>query len=110
MGALGTIGALILPLAARSSYASYVMLLFAWSGIVGGLYAVGLTSLASRYPEAGALARANAAYILLYTAGSLVGPPIFGFSLDLAPSGLFFSLAVVLALFLALAMKRDTNP
>jgi MFS family permease len=48
MGALGTLGALILPLAARSSYASYVALLFVWSGIVGGLYAVGLTSLACR--------------------------------------------------------------
>ncbi len=110
IGAFGTIGALILPLAARSSYASYVTLLFVWSGIVGGLYAVGLTSLASRYPEASALARANAAYILLYTAGTLVGPPIFGLSLDLAPAGLFFSLAVVLALFFALAMKRRANP
>ncbi len=110
IGALGTIGALILPFAARSSYAGYVTLLFVWSGIVGGLYAVGLTSLASRYPEASALARANAAYILLYTAGSLVGPPIFGLSLDLAPSGLFFSLAVVLALFFALAMKPRANP
>lgn len=110
IGALGALGALMLPLAASASYGFYIVLLFVWSGIVGGLYAVGLTSLASRYPEAGALARANAAYILLYTAGTLAGPPIFGFSLDLAPAGLFFAQALVLALFFALAMKQDANP
>lgn len=109
IGGLGTLGALILPLAAHFAYAAYVVLLFAWSGIVGGLYAVGLTSLASRYSGA-ALARANAAYILLYSAGALMGPPLFGFGLDLAPAGLFFALALVLAGFFALALKRDAHP
>jgi MFS family permease len=110
IGALGALGALILPLSAKASYPAYVALLFVWSGIVGGLYAVGLTSLASRYPEAGALARANAAYILLYTAGTLAGPPIFGLALDITPAGLFLAQAVVLALFFILATKRDANP
>ncbi len=109
IGGLGTLGALILPLAAHFAYAAYVVLLFAWSGIVGGLYAVGLTSLASRYSGA-ALARANAAYILLYSAGALIGPPLFGFGLDLAPAGLFIALALVLAGFFALALKRDAHP
>ncbi|MEW6438861.1 MAG: MFS transporter [Pseudomonadota bacterium] len=108
IGGLGAVGALILPLAARN-YATYVVLLFVWSGIVGGLYAVGLTRLASRYSDA-ALARANAAYILLYTAGTLIGPPILGFSLDLAPAGLFVALAVALAGFFALALRPDAHP
>jgi MFS family permease len=109
IGGLGTLGALILPLAAHTGYSVYVVLLFVWSGIVGGLYAVGLTSLASRYSGA-ALARANAAYILLYSAGTLIGPPIFGFGLDLTPAGLFWTLALVLAAFFALALKRDAHP
>ena len=108
IGGLGAAGALVLPLAARS-YAAYVVLLFVWSGIVGGLYAVGLTRLASRYSDA-ALARANAAYILLYTGGTLVGPPIFGFGLDLAPAGLFVALALALGGFFALALKHDAHP
>ncbi len=109
IGALGTLGALLLPFAARLNYGAYVVLLFVWSGIVGGLYAVGLTGLASRYSGA-ALARANAAYILLYSAGALVGPPVFGASLDLAPSGLFIALAIVLAAFLILAARRMAHP
>ncbi|REF85815.1 cyanate permease [Methylovirgula ligni] len=109
IGGLGALGALILPLAAQTAYVAYVILLFVWSGIVGGLYAVGLTSLASRYSGA-PLARANAAYILLYSAGALIGPPLFGFSLDLAPAGLFIALALALAGFFALALKRDANP
>jgi MFS family permease len=108
IGGLGALGALILPLAARDAYAAYVALLFVWSGIVGGLYAVGLTSLATGYSGA-ALARANAAYILLYSAGTLVGPPFFGACLDLAPAGLFIALAAVLALFFGLAIKPDAH-
>ncbi|MGP8233117.1 MAG: MFS transporter [Methylovirgula sp.] len=109
IGGLGTLGALILPLAAQIGYTAYVVLLFVWAGIVGGLYAVGLTSLASRYSGA-ALARANAAYILLYSAGTLIGPPLFGFGLDLAPAGLFIALALALAGFFALSLRRDAHP
>ena len=109
IGGFGTLGALLLPFAAQAGYPAYVVLLFVWSGIVGGLYAVGLTSLASRYSGA-TLARANAAYILLYSTGTLIGPPIFGFGLDLAPAGLFLTLALVMAGFFALALKRDANP
>lgn len=51
--------------------------LFCWGGVVGGIYTVGLAYLGERFagPE---LAAANAAFILNYSAGMLLGPPITG--------------------------------
>lgn len=105
IAALGAIGALALPLAAGASFALFACLLVTWGGVVGSLYAIGLAHLGERYggPE---LAAANATYIMLYSAGMLVGPPILGFGLDLAPAGFFVAIAALLAGYLGLACWR----
>jgi MFS family permease len=103
----GTIGALLLPLAREVGFAAFASLLFVWGGVVGSLYAIGLAHLGSRYQGA-ELASGNAAYILLYSAGMLAGPPLMGFGIDLAPAGLFVALAILLAAYLGVAGWRAT--
>lgn len=93
--AVGTAGAALLP-AASGDAAMLAALLFVWGGVVAGLYTVGLTQLASRYTGLG-LVSANAAFIMMYASGVLVGPAAIGIGLDLwRPHGL----AVVVGLFL----------
>jgi MFS family permease len=102
----GAIGALLLPFAREAGFAAFAALLFVWGGVVGSLYAIGLAHLGSRYRGA-ELASGNAAYILLYSAGMLAGPPLMGIGLDLAPAGFFIALAILLAAFLGLAGWRS---
>jgi hypothetical protein len=90
------------------SFACFAALLFVWGGIVGSLYAVGLAQLGARYRGA-ELASANAAYIMLYCTGTLVGPPLFGVSLDIAPAGLFIALAVMLAAYFRVAWRQSAT-
>ncbi len=101
----GAIGALLLPFAREVGFAAFSTLLFVWGGVVGSLYAVGLGELGSRYQSA-ELASANAAYIMLYSAGMLAGPPLMGLGLDLAPAGFFIALAIMLAAYLGVACWR----
>jgi MFS family permease len=98
----GAVGALLLPLAREAEFAAFAALLFIWGGVVGSLYAVGLAYLGSRYKGA-ELASGNAAYIMFYSTGMLVGPPLIGLGLDLAPAGLFVALALMLAAYFVLA-------
>lgn len=57
-------------------------LLFLVGGVSGGLYSVGLAHLGSRFTGMD-LASANAVYVLLYSIGLLLGPPMIGFGIDL---------------------------
>jgi MFS family permease len=76
-----------------------------WGGVGGSLYAVGLAHLGSRYSGAD-LASANAAFVMLYALGMLLGPPIVGLGMDLiSPNGLFFAIAVLLAPYLLCANR-----
>jgi MFS family permease len=98
----GFAGALALP-AFVADRAAYGAALFAWGGVVGGIYTVGLAILAEQFQGA-RLAAANAAYIMMYSVGMIVGPPVLGVGLDLAsPRGLFDALAVVFMVFLGFA-------
>jgi MFS family permease len=105
IAAVALIGALLLPLALAKSFMLFAGLLVAWGGIVGSLYAVGLAHLGERYQGA-ELAAANATYIMLYSVGMLIGPPLLGFGLDLLPAGLFLAIAALLAAYLGLALWR----
>jgi MFS family permease len=103
IGTIGLAGALLLPFAAATSFATFGFFLFVWGGIVGGLYAVGLAHLGACYrgPE---LASANAAFIMFYSMGMLAGPPILGFGLDIKPAGFFYGIALFFLLYLGIAM------
>jgi MFS family permease len=102
---VGFLGALLLPWAERMPFAVFASLLVAWGGVVGGLYAVGLAYLGSRFQGA-ELAAANATYIMLYSVGMLIGPAFLGFWLDLAPSDLFLAIAGLLAVYAGIASWR----
>jgi hypothetical protein len=61
-----------------------MLLMFAWGGLSGALYTVGLAHLGARFTGA-ALVSANAAFVFLYNVGLTAGPPIVGAGMDLAP-------------------------
>jgi MFS family permease len=79
---VGLCGACLIPLVAPLGLWPLCGLLFVWGGIIGGLYVVGLSHLASRFtgPD---LAGANAAFVMLYNVGLLSGPPLAGYGLDM---------------------------
>jgi len=100
---IGALGAAVLPLIAH-----HVLLLFPvvaiWGGLVGGLYTVGLAHLGSKFrgPE---LAAANATYILMYSLGILLGPPILGIGIDIwDPNGLPATIALLFVLYLVIVV------
>lgn len=92
----GMIGALLLPFAG-ASFPLTLALLFAWGGLLAGLYTVGLASLGERF-RGSDLAGANAAFVSMYGLGMLVGPAAMGVGLD--ASGIFGA-PLVMAAFCA---------
>jgi MFS family permease len=99
---VGLFGALLLPgLAAQHEI--YDASLFVSGGVVGGLYTVGLAALAEQF-HGEKLAAANAAYVMMYALGMIVGPPLLGFGLDVAPHGLFDALGVCFVAYLGLIL------
>jgi len=99
---IGLFGALALPGLAGNRLV-YALSLFVWGGVVGGIYTVGLAALAEKF-HGQKLAAANAAYVMMYALGMMVGPPALGFGLDLAPRGLFDALGVCFAAYLGLIL------
>jgi MFS family permease len=101
--AVGLVGAVLLAPAAGIPSLLYA-LLFLWSGVAAGIYPVALGMLGDRF-SGGELVGANAAMIICYGIGSLVGPPLGGLALHLwSPHGLIVWLAAVLAFFLAVTL------
>lgn len=97
-------GAALLAVIGIRSVRLFEVLLLIWGGIVGALYPVGLGELSSRFRGAD-LASANSAYVMTYAAGMLVGPPIIGAGLDgMPPSGFFWAVAGLIALYLVVAV------
>lgn len=106
----GAIGALLLPFV----FAERLLLwphLFLWGGLMVGLYTLGLAGVGDRFQGPG-LAGANALFISLYSAGSIVGPPLFGAGIDWGgvealPVGIFvLCLALTAVAVLGLPMDR----
>jgi MFS family permease len=88
----------LLPLA-PFGLAGALISAFLFGGLAGALYSVGLAHLGSRFRGAD-LASANAAFVMLYAIGMLVGPAAAGIGMDLwQPHGFIAVLAAMLALF-----------
>ncbi|RDJ27605.1 MFS transporter [Bosea caraganae] len=103
---LGLAGTFAIPLAQQAGPWPLYAVLFLWGGIVGGLYTVGLAHLAARFTGRD-LAGANAAFLLLYNVGLMLGPPIIGLGLDWSMRwGLSLSVALFLLPLLAAASAR----
>ncbi len=112
IAALGIAGALALPSAAAIGPIALFTLLIAWGGVYGGLYTVGLAHLADRYRGAD-LAGGNAAFVVLFNAGLLVGPPVVGAGFDASPTygvpigmGCFFALVALVWFYLRVRGPR----
>ncbi len=93
-----TAGVLAIP-AAFSAGAVLWPLLVVVGGTAGGFYTLGLVLVGRRF-EGGQLATASAGFILSYTAGMSVGPPVAGSAMDaLGPSGLIGVWGIAMAAF-----------
>lgn len=104
-GAVGVAGAALMPLVA-DYYGALLVVLFVTGGIVAGLYTVGLTHLGARYTGA-ELASANAAFVMMYATGMLVGPVLLGASLDIwPPHGFALSIALIFGVYVVVALAR----
>jgi MFS family permease len=98
-------GALLIPVVAGSPTA-FILVLFVWGGVAGALYTVGLSHLGASFtgPD---LASANAAFVILYNVGLILGPPVIGAGMDLSPPhGFAYALAGFFALYLAIVGAR----
>ena len=102
----GLVGATLLGALGVGHLVIFEAVLLLWGGCVGALYPVGLGILGSRY-RGGDLASANAAFVMTYAVGMLAGPPIIGAGLDaMSPGGFFWSIAALIALYLAFAIVQ----
>ena len=102
---VGLAGTLLMPYAA-GSWHLMAALLFVWGGVVAGLYTIGLAHLGSRL-SGNDLASANAAFVLCYAVGMVLGPQAIGIGMDLfGPSGFGWSLALFFAAYIVLAASR----
>jgi len=104
-GFTGLAGSLAIPFATWS-LPLFAAVLFVFGGMVAGLYTVGLTLLGQRFRGAD-LAAANAAFVMMYSTGALVGPPLAGFAMDLwNPHGLIVALTGLCAAYVLIAGWR----
>ncbi|WP_119461774.1 MFS transporter [Rhodospirillaceae bacterium SYSU D60014] len=103
--AAGVIGILLLPVLLPHGPLLWIMM-FLWGGTTFGLYTVGLTLLGRRFPAA-QLAGANTAFVMIYEIGSISGPVISGFAMDIwGGNGLVVTVGTVAAAFLLFSLLR----
>jgi MFS family permease len=102
---VGLAGMIVLPLIA-GNWRLMAALLFVWGGVVAALYTIGLAHLGSRL-SGHELANANAAFVLCYGLGMVLGPQAIGIGMDLAgPPGFGWSLALFFTAYIVLAASR----
>jgi len=102
---VGLLGTAFMPLFAQDWHLM-AALLFVWGGVVAAMYTVGLAHLGSQL-SGRELASANAAFVLCYGVGMVLGPQAIGIGMDIAgPSGFGWSLALFFGAYIALAVGR----
>lgn len=102
---IGLLGMIALPFTGSNWWAA-AGILFVWGGVVAGLYTVGLAHLGAKL-SGHDLASANAAFVLCYGIGMLVGPQAIGIGMDVVgPAGFAHTIALFFIAYLALALIR----
>jgi MFS family permease len=102
----GLVGAGLTPFLIASAPAMY-LLLFLWGGFIMGVYTIGLTLVGQRF-KGTELVSANAAYVMLYAAGLLTGPPVEGVALDAwNPHGLMLALGLISLIYVIFLILRS---
>lgn len=102
---VGLAGTILMP---HFAFNWHIMaaLLFVWGGVVAALYTIGLAHLGSRLTGRD-LASANAAFVLCYGLGMVVGPQAIGAGMDLFGTGGFGgALSFFFAAYIALVVCR----
>lgn len=102
---VGLVGTLLMP---HLAFNWHIMaaLLFVWGGVVAALYTIGLAHLGSRLSGRD-LASANAAFILCYGIGMVIGPQVIGIGMDLfGTAGFGWSLSLFFAFYVAVVVCR----
>jgi MFS family permease len=107
--AVGLVGALLVASVTPSPWVLFCVL-FAWGGIASGIYPVALSMAGDRFRET-ELVTVNAAMIIAYGCGALVGPALGGLAMDLrSPQGLPWLFALVFAGLLAATRLTTGQP
>ncbi len=102
---VGLVRTLFMPLFAQNWHLM-AALLFVWGGVVAALYTVGLAHLGSQL-SGHDLASANAAFVLCYGVGMVLGPQAIGIGMDaFGPAGFGWSLGLFFAIYMAVAIGR----
>ncbi len=102
---VGLAGTLFMPLFAQNWHLM-AALLFVWGGVVAALYTVGLAHLGSQL-SGHELASANAAFVLCYGIGMVVGPQAIGIGMDMfGPHGFGWSLGLFFGIYMLVAIGR----
>jgi MFS family permease len=101
----GLLGMLLLPFVSHNWHLM-AGLLFLWGGMVAALYTIGLAHLGARL-SGHELANANAAFVLCYGLGMVLGPQAIGISMDLfGNDGFAWALALFFVFYIVLAVGR----
>jgi MFS family permease len=105
VGMLGAAGCLLMPLVAQNDI-TFSLLLVLWGGVIGALYTVGLAHLGARFTGVD-LASANAAFVMLYSFGLIIGPIVAGKGLDAyRPHGFAYALAGIFLAYVSIIAMR----
>lgn len=101
----GVVGSALVPWVIHDPWMFYA-LLFVWGGLILGVYTGSLALLGERF-QGGGLARANAAFVMAYSLGLLLAPPLEGAALDAwNPHGLLAILAGISGAYVLFLMRR----
>jgi MFS family permease len=99
-GATGLAGAVLLA-ALPLPIAALFILLFVWGGVASGIYPVSLSMAGDRF-RGDELVSVNAAIIIAYGVGALLGPPLGGAAMDIRdPQGLPWLFVALFGVFLS---------
>lgn len=102
---VGLVGTVLMP-HLSANWHVMAALLFLWGGVVAALYTIGLAHLGSRLSGRD-LASANAAFVLCYGLGMVLGPQAVGIGMDLfGTNGFGWSLSLFFAAYVALVVCR----
>lgn len=102
---VGLAGMLVLPSIAHNWHL-LAAVLFVWGGVVAALYTIGLAHLGSRL-SGHELANANAAFVLCYGLGMVLGPQAIGIGMDLfGKEGFAGALALLFLFYIVVALSR----
>jgi MFS family permease len=102
---VGLLGTILMPFVAANWHVM-AALLFVWGGAVAALYTIGLAHLGTRLVGSD-LASANAAFVLCYGIGMVLGPQAIGIGMDtFGNDGFGWSLSLFFAAYIALVLGR----